>query len=77
MLLPTSGVLKVLVFLTNHLALSPATIAAVYKERWTIELDPRRLKSEFACSASAISIVVHDFMQRAAPIQWRQGVMPF
>ena len=29
---------RVLVFLTNHLVLSPATIAAVYKERWAIEL---------------------------------------
>jgi hypothetical protein len=29
---------RVLVFLSNHLGLSAATIAAVYKERWAIEL---------------------------------------
>ncbi len=27
-----------LVFLTNHLELAAATIAAIYKERWQIEL---------------------------------------
>jgi len=35
---------RVLVFLTNHLTLSPATIAAVYKERWAIELFFKALK---------------------------------
>jgi IS4 transposase len=29
---------RVLVFLTNHLELAAATIAAIYKERWQIEL---------------------------------------
>ena len=35
---------RVLVFLTNHLELSAATIAAVYKERWAIELFFKALK---------------------------------
>ena len=35
---------RVLVFLTNHLELAAATIAAVYKERWQIELFFRALK---------------------------------
>ena len=35
---------RVLVFLSNHLELAAATIAAVYKERWQIELFFRALK---------------------------------
>ncbi|PYU11822.1 MAG: IS4 family transposase [Acidobacteria bacterium] len=35
---------RVLVFLTNHLGLAAATLAAVYKERWQIELFFRALK---------------------------------
>src|SRR6266704_663331 len=35
---------RVLVFLTNHLELAAATIAAIYKERWQIELFFRALK---------------------------------
>jgi Transposase DDE domain/Domain of unknown function (DUF4372) len=35
---------RVLVFLTNHLELAAATVAAVYKERWQIELFFRALK---------------------------------
>jgi IS4 transposase len=35
---------RVLVFLTNHLELSAATVAAIYKERWQIELFFRALK---------------------------------
>jgi IS4 transposase len=34
----------VLVFLTNHLELAAATVAAIYKERWQIELFFRALK---------------------------------
>jgi hypothetical protein len=34
----------VLVFLTNHLSLAAATVAAVYKERWAIELFFKALK---------------------------------
>ena len=37
---------RVLVFLSNHLGLSPATIAAVYKERWAIELFFKALKQK-------------------------------
>ena len=35
---------QVLVFLTNHLSLAAATVAAVYKDRWAIELFFRALK---------------------------------
>ena len=35
---------RVLVFLTNHLELAAATVAAIYKERWQIELFFRALK---------------------------------
>lgn len=35
---------QVLVFLTNHLKLAAATVAAVYKERWQIELFFKALK---------------------------------
>jgi IS4 transposase len=35
---------EVLVFLTNHLKLSALTIAAIYKERWKIELFFKALK---------------------------------
>ena len=35
---------EVLVFLTNHLSLAAATVAAVYKERWAIELFFKALK---------------------------------
>src|SRR5207253_7846778 len=35
---------RVMVFLTNHLGLAAATLAAVYKERWQIELFFRALK---------------------------------
>ena len=35
---------RVLVFVTNHLELAAATIAAIYKERWQVELLFRALK---------------------------------
>ena len=35
---------RVLVFVTNHLELAAATIAAIYKERWQVELFFRALK---------------------------------
>jgi len=35
---------EVLVFLSNHLSLAAATVAAVYKERWAIELFFKALK---------------------------------
>jgi IS4 transposase len=35
---------EVLVFLTNHMTLAAATVAAVYKERWAIELFFKALK---------------------------------
>ncbi len=35
---------RVLVFLTNHMELAAATVAAIYKERWQIELFFRALK---------------------------------
>src|ERR1700740_1556133 len=33
-----------LVFLTNHFALSAATIAAIYKDRWSVELFFKAIK---------------------------------
>jgi hypothetical protein len=36
---------QVLVFLTNHMTLAAATVAAVYKDRWAIELFFKALKS--------------------------------
>jgi hypothetical protein len=35
---------KILVFLTNHLGFGPTTIAAIYKQRWQIELLFKALK---------------------------------
>ena len=35
---------RVLVFVTNHLELAAATVAAIYKERWQVELFFRALK---------------------------------
>lgn len=55
---------EVFTFLTNHLTLSPATIAAIYKERWQIELlfkalkQNLQLKSFLGQSANAVKIQI-------------------
>ena len=55
---------KVLVFLTNHLAFGATTVAAIYKERWQIELFFKALKQNLkiktfvGTSANALKIQV-------------------
>ena len=55
---------KVLVFLTNHLKFGATTIAAIYKERWQIELffkalkQNLKLKTFVGTSANALKIQV-------------------
>jgi hypothetical protein len=55
---------RVLVFLTNHLAWSPATVAALYKQRWQIELffkalkQNLRVKTFVGTSANALQIQI-------------------
>lgn len=55
---------KVLVFLTNHLTFGATTIAAIYKERWQIELFFKALKQNLkiktfiGTSANALKIQV-------------------
>ena len=55
---------KVLVFLTNHLAFGATTIAAIYKQRWQIELffkalkQNLKLKTFIGTSANALKIQV-------------------
>lgn len=55
---------KVLVFLTNHLAFGATTIAAIYKQRWQIELFFKALKQNLkiktfiGTSANALKIQV-------------------
>jgi hypothetical protein len=76
---------RVLVFLTNHLALSPATIAAVYKERWAIELffkalkQSLRIKTFIGTSANAlktqiwaalIAMLLIKYLQLKATFGW-------
>jgi hypothetical protein len=54
----------VLVFLTNHLNLGATTIAAIYKERWQIEIFFKALKQNLkiktfvGTSASAVKIQI-------------------
>jgi hypothetical protein len=55
---------RVLVFLTNQLAWSPATVAALYKQRWQIELffkalkQNLRVKTFVGTSANALQIQI-------------------
>jgi len=55
---------EIMVLLTNHLTLSPQTIAAIYKERWQIELffktlkQNLRLKTFVGTSANAVHIQI-------------------
>jgi IS4 transposase len=55
---------RVLVFLTNHLGWSPATVAALYKQRWQIELffkalkQNLRVKTFVGTSANALQIQI-------------------
>jgi hypothetical protein len=55
---------KVLVFLTNHLRFAASTIAAIYKERWQIELmfkalkQGLRIKTFVGTSANALHIQI-------------------
>lgn len=55
---------KVLVFLTNHLTFGATTIAAIYKQRWQIELffkalkQNRKIKTFIGTSANALKIQV-------------------
>jgi hypothetical protein len=49
---------RVLVFLTNHLELAAATVAAIYKERWQIEVFFRALKQSLR-----VKTFVGDFRQ--------------
>lgn len=55
---------EIMVLLTNHLTLSPLTIAAIYKERWQIELffktlkQNLRLKTFVGTSANAVHIQI-------------------
>lgn len=55
---------KRLTFLTNHLTLSPTTVAALYKERWKIELffkwikQHLRIKSFYGTSENAIKVQI-------------------
>jgi hypothetical protein len=76
---------RVLVFLTNHLELAAATVAAIYKERWQIELFFRALKQSLrvktfvGTSANAlktqlwtalIAILLVKYLQLRATFGW-------
>ena len=76
---------QVLVFLTNHLTLAAATVAAVYKERWKIELFFKALKqnlrvktfvgtSENALQTqiwtALIAILLFKYLQLKASFGW-------
>jgi hypothetical protein len=76
---------RVLVFLTNHLRLAAATVAAVYKQRWQIELffkalkQSLRIKTFVGTSANAlktqiwaalIAMLLIKYLQLRATFGW-------
>jgi Transposase DDE domain/Domain of unknown function (DUF4372) len=76
---------RVLVFVTNHMKWSPATIAAIYKQRWQIELffkalkQSLRIKTFVGTSANAlktqiwaalIAMLLIKFLQLRASFGW-------
>jgi hypothetical protein len=76
---------RVLVFLTNHLTLAAATVAAVYKQRWQIELffkalkQSLRIKTFVGTSANAlktqiwaalIAMLLIKYLQLKATFGW-------
>jgi hypothetical protein len=76
---------EVLVFLTNHLKLAASTIAAIYKERWQIEIFFKALKQNLkiktfiGTSANAVKIQIWTaliamlllrFLQLRAKFKW-------
>lgn len=76
---------KNLVFLTNHLSFAPTTVAAIYKERWKIEIffkaikQNLRIKTFVGTSSNAlhvqiwtalIAIVVLRYLQLKATFGW-------
>ena len=76
---------EVLVFLTNHMTFAPSTIAAIYKERWQIEIFFKALKQNLkiktfvGTSANAlktqiwialIAILLLKFLQHRSQFNW-------
>jgi IS4 transposase len=61
---------EVLVFLTNHMALAAATVAAVYKDRWAIELF---LDSSTWCTPSYVMEFQDAVAWNRALVGWRHG----
>jgi hypothetical protein len=76
---------RILVFLTNHLTLAAATVAAVYKQRWQIELffkalkQSLRVKTFVGTSANAlktqlwaalIAMLLIKYLQLKASFGW-------
>jgi hypothetical protein len=76
---------RLLVFLTNHMKLAASTVAAVYKDRWQIELlfkalkQSLRIKTFVGTSANAlktqiwtalIALLAIKYLQMRASFQW-------
>jgi IS4 transposase len=76
---------KVLVFVTNHLQFDPTTIAAMYKERWQIELffkalqQNLKIKSFIGTRANALktqvwtalsAVLLLGYLQRRSRFGW-------